>query len=128
MRGDEIRARQAIAVEEDANFSGTGENAAVADLTAAKTAMFVPDVLERHRQPRLPAFDDVRCFRPRTVVGDDDLEILVRLTSQCAQGGIERIHAVIGRDDDGNERRAAHDLAPVRRVAVAAMPRRLQNP
>ena len=64
MRGDEIGRRQAIAVEEDADLSGAGADAAIADLTAAETPMLVPDVLERQRQPRLPAFDHARGVRP----------------------------------------------------------------
>ena len=77
MHGDEIARRQAIAVEEDADFAGAGANTAIADLAAAEAPMLVPHVLERQRQPRLPAFDNVRGVRPRSVVGNDDFEIAV---------------------------------------------------
>src|SRR5580704_13894171 len=112
MCGDEICARQAIAVEEYANFAGAGANAAIADFAAAETTMLVVNLLERHQQPRSPALNDARSVRPRAVVGDDDLEIFICLMRQRAQGGIERILAVIGGDDDGNECRAGHGLAP----------------
>ena len=91
MRGDEIGARQAIAVEEDAEFAGARANAAVADLAAAEAEMLVADVLERHRQARRPAFDDARGVRPRAVVGNDDLEIAVRLMRQ-ARAAPRRAH------------------------------------
>ena len=45
MRGDEVRARKAIAVEEHAIASGTGADAAVADFATAKTVMLLPHVL-----------------------------------------------------------------------------------
>ena len=57
MRGDEIGARQAIAVEEDAKLALARDDAAVADLAAAEAAMLMADMLERHLQARPPAFD-----------------------------------------------------------------------
>ena len=114
MHGDEIGARQAIAVEEDAKLAGAGTDATIADLAAAKAKMLMADMLDRHRQPRRPAFDDACGFRSRAVLGDDDFEILVRLMRERAQRRFERVVAVIGRDNDRDQRRGVHDLAPAR--------------
>ncbi len=126
MRGDEIGAGQAIAVEEDAKLAGARADAAVADFAAAKTAMLVADMLERHRQTRFPALDDARGVRPRAVVGNDDFEGFIRLMRERAERGIERILAIIGRDDDGNER-LSHGLAPLRSVAEGRTPNRSRS-
>ncbi len=57
MRGDKIGPRHTIAVEENAQRAGAGANAAVADLAAAKAAVFVANVLERQGQAWLPTLD-----------------------------------------------------------------------
>ena len=39
----------------------------------------------------------------RAVIGDHQLEIAIGLPRQRTQNRVERIHAIIGRDDDGNQ-------------------------
>ena len=103
MGGDEIGARETIAVEEDHVDALGGEDGAVANLGGAKAAVLVPDMGERAAEPALPGGDQVGGRRRRAVVGDDHLEILVALARERTQHGIERVLAVIGGDDDGNQ-------------------------
>src|SRR5580704_14160535 len=126
MPGDEIGAGQAITIEEDAKRAGACPYAAVADFAAAETAMLVADMLERHRQTRFPALDDARGVRPRAVVGNDDFEGFVRLMGERAERGIKRILAIIGGDNDGNER-LSHGLPPLRIVAEGRTPNRSRS-
>ena len=76
-----VRARQAIAIEENAIVSGARADAAVADLGAAKTTCchtcLIGTVSVR------PIFDDARRFRPRSVIGDDDFELPIRLSGSA---------------------------------------------
>ena len=44
-----------------------------------------------------------RRFGARSVLGDNDLEIAIRLPGQCTQRGRERVIAVVGRHDDRNQ-------------------------
>ena len=112
MRGDKIGVRQAIAVKKDAKLARTRDDAAVTDLTAAETAMLMANVLQHDRQPRAPILDKRLGRQTGAIVGDDNFEIAVGLPRQRAQDCIERVFAIIGRDDDGDERRAAHDEHP----------------
>ena len=57
MRGDEIRPRDAVAVEEDAVGAARGEDRAVADLGGAEAAVLVPDVIEAAADLAFPGFD-----------------------------------------------------------------------
>src|SRR5580658_7207290 len=127
VRGDEIGLYQAIAVEKDAKLAVAGANAAIADLTATKPAVLVPHVLERQRQPRLPVLHDARGVQTRTVVSGDNFEIAVRLMRQRAERRVERILAIIGRDNNGDERRAAHDSTPLRRLTALRPPKRMRS-
>ena len=127
VHGDEIACRQAIAIEEDADLAGAGGNAAVADLAAAEAPVLVANMLERQRQAHAPAFDNARGIWPRTIVGNDDFEIAVRLLGERAQHRVERIFAIISRDDDGNQRRAVHGLSLARSAATVLGPRHCRN-
>ena len=73
MRGDEIGSDQTVAVEENAQRTGASANAAVANLTAAKTAVLVAYVFERYAKARPPGGDDMGRFQPRAVIGNNDL-------------------------------------------------------
>ena len=103
MRGDEIGSDQTVAVEENAQRTGASANAAVANLTAAKTAVLVAYVFERYAKARPPGGDDMGRFRPRAVIGNDDLEITIGLRSERAKHRLQRILAVEGRDDNRDE-------------------------
>src|SRR6516225_6573538 len=97
MRGDEIGSGQTVAVEENAQRTGASANAAVANLAAAKTAVLVAYVFERYAKARPPGGDDLGRFRPRAVIGNDDLEITIGLRSERAKHRLQRILAVQGR-------------------------------
>ena len=103
MGGDEIRPHDAVAVEKDAVVAARGQDRAVADFAGAKSAIFVPDMLEAVAEFGLPGLDQLAGDRGRAVVGHHDLEIAVGLARQRAQHRRERILAVIGGDDDGNQ-------------------------
>ena len=113
MGGDEIRPRDAIAVEENDIVAARGENGAVADFGGAEAAVLVPDVLEAAADPGLPAFHQRRGRLLRAVVGHDHLEIPVGLARQRTQHRFERVFAIIGGDDDGNQHHALLALAEV---------------
>src|ERR1700730_16843498 len=109
MRGDKIGSRHTITVEENAQRAGAGANAAVADLAAAKAAVFVANMLERHGQAWLPTLDQASGVRTRTVVSNDDFEVLIRLGAERTYDRVLRVLAVIRGDDNRNEGGAAHD-------------------
>src|ERR1700756_2520399 len=100
MGGDKIGPRHTIAVEENAQRAGAGANATVADLAAAKAAVFVAYMLERHGQARLPTLDQAGGVRTRTVVSNDDFEVLIRLGAERTDDRVQRILAVVGGDDN----------------------------
>src|SRR5690242_15147237 len=58
--GNKIRPGQAIAVEENAQRALARPNAAIANLAAAKAAVFVTDMLDRDRQARFPVLNKAR--------------------------------------------------------------------
>src|SRR5207302_3436894 len=80
------------------------ENAAIANLGGAKAAILMPDVLERAVETGGPPSQKFPRGSTRAVVGNDDLEVAVGLVIEPAQHGTKRIHAVIGRNDDGDLR------------------------
>ena len=119
MRRDEIRPRDAVAVEKHAVVAARRADRAVADLGGAKSAIHLPDMGERHAEARLPALDQRGGRRPRAVVGDHDLELAVALTRQRRQHRLQRILAIVGRDDDGDE--LGHVLRLGSRVQARAL-------
>jgi hypothetical protein len=76
----------------------------------------LPDVSERNAQARLPALDQRGSGGARAVVGDHDLEAPVGLMRQRRQDRLERVLAIVGRDDDGDE--FGHVFASVRRPSL----------
>jgi len=102
MGGNEIRAHDAIAVEEDAVGPARGEDGAVADLGSAEAPVLVPDMREAATDLALPTFDQRRGRRARAVVGHHNLEIRVGLRGKRTQYRGERVLAVISGDDDGD--------------------------
>ena len=69
----------------------------------AEALIIMPDVLKIVPARGLPAIDECRRGRARTVVGHDDLERRIALSLKRTQHRIERIFAVVGRNDDGNQ-------------------------
>ena len=102
MRGDEIRPHDAIAIQENAVAAARDQDGAIANLGGAKSAVFVPDMVESAAKPVLPSTDHRSGSRARAVIGDDDLEIPVGLVRERTQHHIEHVFAVIGGHDDGN--------------------------
>ena len=100
---DEIRPHDAIAVEEDAVDAARRQDRAVANLGGAKSVVLMPDMREPMAEPVHPGLDQSDGGRGRTVIGHDNLEIPVGLAGERAQHRVERILAVIGGDDDGDQ-------------------------
>jgi hypothetical protein len=103
MRADEIRPHDAVAVEEDAVGAARRQNRTVTDFRRAEPTILVPDVVEAAADLPLPSIDHRGGGRSRTVIGHDNLENPVGLAPKRAQHRFERILAVIGGDDDGNQ-------------------------
>ena len=82
MDRDEIGSNDAVAVEENAIDAARRQDRTIANLGSAKTQVLVPYVFDPPAKRRFPSLDQLRCRRPRTVVGDDDLEIPIRLASE----------------------------------------------
>ena len=108
MGGHQIGPRQAIAIEEHAIIATAIPDGAIANLTRAKPAMLLPNMLERHTEPLLPLFDQRRRRRPRTVIGDHHLEAPVGLTRQRPQHGVKRIRTIERRHQNGDQVRHGH--------------------
>ena len=107
---DEIRPRQAVAVEKYDVIAVGYADRAIADFAGAKAAMLVPDMGERNAEPGLPLLDQRRGGRRRAVVGHEDLEVAILLARQRAKHGIERVFAIVRGDDDGDQ--PAHRRRP----------------
>ena len=75
MRGNEIRSRDAIAVEKDAIIAGGGKDRAVADFGKAEAIIGMPDMVQAAFEPRLPQFDQFFGRLGGTVIGDQHLEV-----------------------------------------------------
>ena len=110
MDGNEIRAHQAIAVEEYAVAAARGHDGPVANLGQAKAAVLLPGMVEPAPQLGAPGLDRRGGRRGGAVIGDHDLEIPVALAGERAQDRIERILAVIGRDDDRDQLGHGHPV------------------
>ncbi len=103
MSGDEIRPHDAIAIEENDVVAARGQNGAVADFTGPEAAVLVPYVFDAVPDGRLETVDQRSRRRARAIVGDQHLKVGIALTRERAQHRGERVLAVVGRDDDGNQ-------------------------
>ncbi len=103
MGRDEIGPHDAVAVEEDAIVAAAGEDRAVADFGGAKASILLPDMAERNAEPRPPGLHQRGGRGARAVIRDHDLEAAVGLARQRRQHRRERVLAIVGRDDDGDE-------------------------
>src|SRR6202521_5933244 len=103
MRRHEVASRDAVAIEKYDVGAGAGANGAVADRRQPEAAILVPHMLDRDRSPGRPFAHHPRGRRARSVVGDHDLEIAVRLPRQRAQHHIESVLPIIGRDNDRDQ-------------------------
>ena len=103
MDRDEIRPRDAVAVEENAIGAARGQDRTIANFGGEKSAVFLLDIFMPVSDLRLPGLDQLARGRGRAVVGNHDLEILVGLSRERPQHRRERICAVIGGDNDGNQ-------------------------
>ena len=94
---------KAIAVEKDTIVAAGSEPGPVAALGGTKPALRLPHMAERHAEPGPPTLYQRGGRGAGTVVRDHDFEASVILTRQCRQRRIERILAIICREDDGDE-------------------------
>src|SRR5262249_29446502 len=97
-----IRPDYAVAIEKYAICSLRGQYCVIANLSGAEAAIGVPDVLETAADFCLPAFDQPCSGRSGAIIGNNNLESGVPLPRKRSQDCIERILAIIGRDDDRN--------------------------
>src|SRR5262245_48953325 len=103
MNGNEIRPRNAITIEDYAIGSAAGANGSIADFGQAKSAVFLPYMLDRNVCMRGLALHNDACRRTRTVIGHDDLERTVGLAHQGTQHGVKRVLALVGGENDGDQ-------------------------
>src|SRR5262245_8783232 len=103
MAGDKVRPDDAVAVEKYAICSLRGQYRVIANLSGAEAAIGMPDVLKTAADFRLPAFDQPCSGRSEPIIGHTTPERGVLLPRKRCQDCIERIFAIIGRDDDRNE-------------------------
>jgi hypothetical protein len=82
MVGDEICARQAVAIEENAIMSRTGADPPVADFAAAKVLVPLPNMFDSHRTTCRPILDYARRIGAGSVIGNDDFKIPIRLSGE----------------------------------------------
>jgi hypothetical protein len=99
---DEIRTRNAVAIEKHAEFAPSFQDRPVPDLRRAKSVVWLP-YMRKPFESRGPGFHQLRGGRSRTVVSDNDLEIPVSLPGEGAQYSRERILSVVGRHHDGDQ-------------------------
>ncbi len=80
MSTHESGTRHAIAIEEDESVSVRCPDREVAGSGESESVILLSNVAEHQFRPGLRGSgDDLRGFRPRTVVGDDDLEVPITL-------------------------------------------------
>jgi len=91
MPRDEIRAWDAVAVEEDAIVAAARRNRTIADLRGAEADMLVPNVRERSPELGFPPRDHRFRRRTRAIVRNNHLEVAIVLSRQPAQRGVESI-------------------------------------
>ena len=103
MPRDEIGARDAVAIEEDAEAASASADAAIANFAAAKSAVFMPHPLDRDREPAGPGFNGTGGGGPRAIVGDNNLEIAVGLMCESAQHGVQRIRPFVSCHHHGDK-------------------------
>ena len=104
MTGQEIRPRDAVAVQEDEIGPPAGLHGSVQDLRPPKAVVLMPDVPYRDGRVGGERLDHRPCLLARPVVGDHDLEVPVGLRGERGQGQPQRRRPVIGVDDDRNHR------------------------
>lgn len=97
---DEIRKREAVAVEEDQIIAGRLKSGQIAGARRAKSLMFLPDELEGIIQPAMEILRHRRGAARRPVIGDDDLEVGPALLVEGEQNGLQGVGAVVGGYDD----------------------------
>src|SRR5262249_37748817 len=103
MAGDKIRPRDAVPVEKYAICSVRGQYRLIANLGGAEPTISVPDVLKTAADFCLPAFDQPCSGWSGAIIGNNNLESGVPLPRKRSQDCIERIFAIIRRDDDRNQ-------------------------
>ncbi len=100
---DEIRPRDAVAVEENTIAAARGQDRAVANLGGAKALVGMPDMIEPPVEFGLPLADQTRRGGTGAVVGNDHLEVRICLPRERSEDRIECVLAVESGDDDGDQ-------------------------
>lgn len=109
MRCDKVGRCQTITIHENQILTGCRLNSSVTNGRQPESIFRMPNMFGRQITEFLLAFDDT--FRPfiRAVIGNNDLKISIRLSSQRAQRKSQIIRFVVGRNNHGDE--SFHDLS-----------------
>ena len=94
-------ARHAVAVEEHEVVAARLERREVEDPRTVGSLVGLGHVIERDPERVTAAPHQVRGLRARSVLGDDDLDLIIHLLRQRMEDNIERCLPLVGRDDHG---------------------------
>ncbi len=99
-RPHEVTPRNAIAVQEHEQLRIARERPEISSPGSAKAFVRVPEVRQPRTEASLPALDDEGGRGAGAVVGDDDLEVRLRLLGETPQHCIESLGPFVRADDD----------------------------
>src|SRR5215472_4665202 len=99
--GHEIGPDEAIPINENADRPGTAKDRPIANLRKPKATILMPNM----DQPQTwhPGLHQLARRRTRAVVGNKHFEVTILLGCKRSQHCVERIFAIEGGNDDGNE-------------------------
>jgi hypothetical protein len=97
--GDKIRRDDAVSIEKDDIGCGTTRGSSIPGCACSKSEVLLPYVKQRVCDASLHSNDDVPGSLRRTVVGHDDLEIVLRATPEALEYFAQRVRPVIRRHD-----------------------------
>ena len=102
VRLHEVLSRDAVAVAEHENVTPGLRDRAVQDSTLPKPVVLLPEVGDREAGGRPQLFDPDTRRRAGSIVGDNHLEITVRLRPIAAQREFQFVRRVVRTEYDGN--------------------------
>ena len=104
-RPQEAATRDAVAVEEGEVASPCRERCEIERARFPEAVVRQPDVIDV--EPRPSALDDAPDLLAGSIVGDDELEPVVALVLECPQDEVERVGALVRREDHADKGGAA---------------------
>jgi hypothetical protein len=100
--GDKILWRNAIAIQKNQIVAGTRCDSAVTYFGKPKALIGMPNVHKVVLAAALPLADNLGGLGPRSVIGNHNLKVAVRLLGKRSQNPVERAGTIVSRDNDGN--------------------------